>query len=102
MGLWGGSRAGGRQRGWLEPVSISMAPSADGRDVGGQPGKRQAQIWGGTVRYPVCVPVSQLPGFELVRVKLWQAREQQCCGSQAARQREVGCPGTSQELLLPG
>lgn len=65
---------------------------------GGQLGTHVAQVHGGVVQYPICVPASQLAWFELVRAKL----EQPCCASRAAMQKEVGCPAALQELLLPG
>lgn len=57
---------------WAMPVSIGTARLAGGRAVGGQPGTHQAWIQGWTVQCPVHVPASQLPWFELVRVKLVQ------------------------------
>lgn len=54
------------------PVSIGTARLAGGRAAGGQPGTHRARIQGGTVQCPVRVPASQLPWFELVRVKLVQ------------------------------
>jgi len=91
---------GDRSRsGWSHRASLRLTQPMG--EVSGS-ARQRAQVRGGIVQYPACVPASQLLWFELVRRKLAQTWEQRCCAPQAAVRREVGCPATVQELLLPG